>query len=440
MVAETSGSEKALGVAPESPAAVSGFEEEFLNWLSSESVTHRHLELEGRSGTVLLLGGDQEGILDEASSAPPASGLALHLLPTPRCLQSCAPPAAMAQLTAANPSLQIVHLHEDIWQHRGDICRSRLLARLGRLGSRTFARKTIAKRISAEVYVPFLEDHHLWGPTRAKHAYGLHCVTTGELMAVATFSARRHVIRGGVRHRSHELLRCCAKRDGHVVGGISKLIAAFIKDHRPDDIVTVIDRDWGTGSKSWHLLGFETVQTMPPLPMAIGEDGIRRHLIGAGIMPMDDDSSALESSQISSTLKGNGHGGKRTKKGSRPGLPCLVQESLASHCTAGEVRQFLASHRFFIVHDTGVERLMALYGGPPGRSKHCGSSTNHDGIGDNNNAGQEYSSTALEAWAHSVPRYGGQYYSDNSGIYLLLRSSEQDRLSRLNHHTTIAMQ
>ena len=434
----------ALGSAPETTASVSSFEEEVLNWLSSESVMHRRLELEGRSGTVLLLRGDREGELDDATaSSAPASGLALHLLPTPRSLQDCAPPAAMAQLTAANPCLQIVHLHQDIWQHRGDICRSRLLARLGRLGSRTFARKTIAKRISAAAYVPFLEDHHLWGPTRAKHAYGLHCVATGELLAVATFSARRHVIRGGVRHRSHELLRCCAKRDGHVVGGISKLIAAFNKEHSPDDIVTVIDRDWGTGSKSWHLLGFETVQTMPPLPMAIGEDGIRRHLIGAGITPMDDDASSarVESSQnSSSTLKGNGHGGsKSTRKGSRPGLPRLVQESLARHCTAGEVRQFLASHRFFIVHDTGVERLMVLcVDGPPGRSKHCGRSTNHDdGIGDaDNSAGQqEYSSTALEAWAHSVPRYGGRYYSDNPGIQLLLRSSEQDRLSRLDHET-----
>ena len=71
------------------------------------------------------------------------------------------------------------------------------------------------------------------------------------------------MVRAGVKHRSYEMIHCCAKRDGHVVGGISKLLKAFIRQHKPDDIITVVDREWGSADKSWHALGFETGESPP---------------------------------------------------------------------------------------------------------------------------------------------------------------------------------
>ena len=106
----------------------------------------------------------------------------------------------------------------------------------------------------------FLQSNHLWGATRAKYYYGLfeRC-PQGNLVAVAvaTFSSRRKVFRKDRIYRSHELLRYCSLRDTTVVGGISKLCKKFIQEAAPDDIVTVVDRDWGCGS-GWHSMSFET--------------------------------------------------------------------------------------------------------------------------------------------------------------------------------------
>ena len=41
-------------------------------------------------------------------------------------------------------------------------------------------------------------------------------------------------MRGGTSHRSFEMIHFCAKRDGHVVGGLSKLLKAFIRDQVPE--------------------------------------------------------------------------------------------------------------------------------------------------------------------------------------------------------------
>ena len=183
-------------------------------------------------------------------------GLAVHLLPSPLDLADTVPPALSQQLTDAcsagllfatqtasssqtddiAPLLQVVsiiHIHQDVWYVKKDICQCRLLARLGKVNSRIFARKTVARRIDSPTSLEFLQEHHLWGGIKSKYNYGLFYsqqkkpLITGEndkaekedvLVAVATFSSRRKVTRGGVPHRSHELVRFCARRDGTVVG------------------------------------------------------------------------------------------------------------------------------------------------------------------------------------------------------------------------------
>ena len=48
-----------------------------------------------------------------------------------------------------------------------------------------------------------------------------------------------------------------------MVGGISKLLSAFAREAGPDEIVTVIDRDWGEGG-GWATLGFRPLRRLPP--------------------------------------------------------------------------------------------------------------------------------------------------------------------------------
>ena len=235
-------------------------------WLRTRGINH-HAAARGRCETTLILGDD----------------LRLRLLPTPRSPEDCLDPGSSARLTDAAEAegSSIIHLHEDTWRQRGNIVRDRLLNRV-QATQRVFARKTKARPIAAEEAIAFLDEHHLWGPTNAKYAYGLFL--QDELVAVATFTKRKLVKRGsGSKRRTHELLRFCARRDMRVVGGITKLLSAFKKDRDVDDLVTNIDRDWGGGA-GWRAIGFETVEIMPPLPMAIdANEGRRRFLCGRSV-------------------------------------------------------------------------------------------------------------------------------------------------------------
>jgi spermidine synthase len=277
-------------------------------WLQTRGIDY-NAAARGRRETTLVLGDD----------------LRLRLLPTPRRSEDCLDPGSSARLTDAAEAQgsSIIHLHEDTWRLRGNIVRDRLLNRV-QATQRVFARKTTARPIAAEEAIAFLDEHHLWGPTNAKYAYGLYL--GADLVAVATFTKRKLVKRSSGKRRTHELLRFCARRDMRVVGGITKLLSAFRKDRDVDDIVTNIDRDWGGGA-GWRAIGFETVEIMPPLPMAIdANEGRRRFLCG------------------------------RSVGIHRPGLPDDLVAELA--VTADGATERLAARGLQLIHDSGVERLL----------------------------------------------------------------------------------
>lgn len=354
--------------------SISPYIHEVTKWLDGENLPWREIQQTDFPATNSIL-----------SLGPEEAKLTLHLLPTPTKPSECVPATLTKQMTDACIdgdilwANQIIHLHQDVWRAKEDIVKCRLLAKIGRTPSRIFARKTKSRRIDAPTAMAFLEHNHLWGATKAKFYYGLFAASTDELVAVATFSSRRKILRNETPHRSHELVRYCAKRDGTVVGGISKLIKAFVVEHTPDDIVTLVDRDWGPGS-GWHKLGFETVHIMPPLVMVTSPtDGLRRHLVGAGIQ-------------------------EGTKTG-RPGLPLAVMEELDVIHNPTESFQRLSFHKFYPVHDTGVERLMMLV--------------------PNSEASGGIERSPKDLWRLSKPTYGPTYYSGNSGVTALLREAEK---------------
>jgi hypothetical protein len=400
-------------------SAASKYVDDVKDWLESENMIYTELshrfETSSSNHTLYFL----------QLETPPSKSLLLHLLQSPTSLDECLPAGLTRNMTdngicpgdAVHPS-PVIHLHQDVWcnPHTGPIVRARLLCRQGRVASRIFARKTVVRRIDGPTATSFLQRHHLWGAIKAKYSYGLFAknnqteagtssaneLVDGDevLVAVATFSSRRHVQRGTRIHRSHELIRFCSRRDGTVVGGITKLLSAFVKDCAPDDIETVIDRDWGVGSTGWHPLGFETVAIMPPVVMAISaNDGTRRHLVGAGIKP--------EEFSVPST-------GSLSTRQDRIGLTAAALEELASIEGYDDALNCLDHHGFHPVHDAGVERLLMIL---PSKGAD----------------GQQQSVT--QAWKSSTPNYAAEYYSSNAGINALLRNAgrvfEADPINRL---------
>jgi hypothetical protein len=281
---------------------------------------------------------------------------------------------------------------------------------------RLYARQTTVCRIDRHTARDFLWQHHLWGSTTStKYSYGLydntmkrsnvnnntkgkvdddddplrHTTKYGTLVAVATFSSRRNVRRGqGLNqriYRSHELLRTCTCRNVSIVGGISKLISAFIKDHNVDDIVTVIDRDWGIGQTNWYTLGFTTVATMLPIPMVIhGTDRTRRrHLIGAGIIQYDDDLEIDVKNMDTPFI--------------RFGLPRSIVSELETISSYAEAIQCLHRHNYYLTYDAGVERLFLLV------SK------------------KDDQECVQSLWNSSIPQYAKHHYSYVQGIDAIIQ-------------------
>jgi len=155
-------------------------------------------------------------------------------------------------------SIQI-HLDEDIWLSKPTLLINRILVLTGN-GKRVFARLCVVARIDKKTASDFQNEHHLQGELSGKYRYGLFF--EGELIASAVFSGGR-LMRHTENYRSFECLSFCTKQQFSVIGGLSKLLKAFSRDFRPNDIMTYVDRDWSDGKK-FEKLGFKKIIITDP--------------------------------------------------------------------------------------------------------------------------------------------------------------------------------
>lgn len=147
---------------------------------------------------------------------------------------------------------QLIHLDQDVWIRSAALVVSRLKVRIGQ-GERLYARKGVVARVDKKAAVDFQREHHLQQAIAGKYRYGLFI--DGELSALMVFSGGR-LMRHTEGFRSFECLRFCTKQGTVVVGAFSRLMAFFIKEFKPDDIMTYVDRDWSDGEK-FARMGFE---------------------------------------------------------------------------------------------------------------------------------------------------------------------------------------
>lgn len=164
---------------------------------------------------------------------------------------------------AEQQGIQPIHIWEDRWLMQKDIIVSQLASQ-AKNTSTIFARNTLVQRVTQPVADDFLNEHHLGGSPRARTKYGLFHKKTNLLLGVATFSAPRKFYRDGKEFRSYELIRYGSAKGTTITGGLSKLLKTFIKEVKPDDIMTYADRDWWSG-KSYVPLGFKMIEHTPPL-------------------------------------------------------------------------------------------------------------------------------------------------------------------------------
>jgi hypothetical protein len=182
-----------------------------------------------------------------------------------------------------NKENQAIILWEDQWRNSRSIVKSRLKALLG-ISVRIPARLTYTSRIDKAITEKFLSKNHLQGNVASKYRYGLflpvryfrilpdYFIPEKEdadlLVAVATYSNAKIFHRNGTIHRSCELIRFANHCETTVVGGINKLLKAFISDFQPNDIMTYADLEWSDGT-SYERIGFEYISQRPPVSFVV---------------------------------------------------------------------------------------------------------------------------------------------------------------------------
>ena len=133
---------------------------------------------------------------------------------------------------------------EDEVLNKFDIVKSIINNKLG-LSKRLFARKLTIGKLSSADSATFFNENHLMGNGQGQTFTLLENDTP-----VCAIKMRRR------KNRNWEVSRFCPKVGYSIVGGFSKLLAAFEREHSPHQLMTFIDKRYGFGEYLSNL-GFE---------------------------------------------------------------------------------------------------------------------------------------------------------------------------------------
>lgn len=146
--------------------------------------------------------------------------------------------------------INLLHIFEDEWLERKNICKSIIKNRIGICDKTIPARKCIAQEVENRQLRSFLETNHLQGFCRAKRAFVL--VFENEIVAAMTFSKPRFN-----KKIEWELVRLSIKCGVNIIGGVEKLWKYALKKICPKTIVSYCDRRWFNGT-IYEKLGFKS--------------------------------------------------------------------------------------------------------------------------------------------------------------------------------------
>lgn len=144
--------------------------------------------------------------------------------------------------------IRLVHIFEDDWISKRQICESIISSALGIYKIKIPARRTTFCEVPTQVGKEFCENNHLHGALKGGEYYGLEY--NEELIQVIQIGFNRFS-----KEKEIELYRMCTKLNTQVLGGFSKLLK-----HQPyNSIISYVDRSLYNGSgyvaSGWKLIG-----------------------------------------------------------------------------------------------------------------------------------------------------------------------------------------
>ena len=137
--------------------------------------------------------------------------------------------------------IQLLHIFENEWNEKQDIWKSIIRNKLGKNGSKVFARKCTVKEVSSKIANLFLDDNHLQGRDRSSIRLGLY--HNDELVSLFTIGKSRYD-----KKYQYEILRFCNKLNTSIVGGFGKLYKYFERNYNPTSIITYADKRFSDGN------------------------------------------------------------------------------------------------------------------------------------------------------------------------------------------------
>ncbi len=195
---------------------------------------------------------------------------------------------ALAGLRRKYPGLILVY--EDRWTGpASEATRARIAAHLGRFRS-IFARKCEIRRVGADQVRGFLDRCHSYGYSKSKYKYAMYF--EGEMVAAATFSGCRVIPRRpdgpaveAVPLRSYEWISYASLPGCRIAGGMGRMLAAFIGDVGPDEVMSYSDLEWSDGGV-YEALGFREAGIRPAVRLLLDVGTMKR--MHPGSLPTED--------------------------------------------------------------------------------------------------------------------------------------------------------
>ena len=157
-------------------------------------------------------------------------------------------------------NIQLIHIFEDEWVNKKDICKSRIKNLLNK-SNRIFARKCEIEVVDKHQSKIFFNENHIQGNVNSSIVYGLKY--NNEYVAMMSFGPIRKNLGQKAINGNYELLRFCNKIGYNVIGGASKLFKHFIEDVNPVEIITYADKRWSNGNL-YEKMGMSYSHTSQP--------------------------------------------------------------------------------------------------------------------------------------------------------------------------------
>lgn len=158
-------------------------------------------------------------------------------------------------LLCEQAGVRLIHLFSDDWVYKKQICESILSNLLGIYKSKYYARKLKIGIPTISEKKQFLNQNHLQGNDKSKFWFGLY--EQKILICLMTFCKSRYN-----KNYEWELSRYCVKQHTSCVGGFSRLLKHFQKQHK-GDIISYADYSRSQGDV-YLKNGFRLIKRNPP--------------------------------------------------------------------------------------------------------------------------------------------------------------------------------